>query len=155
MFINTAKGCYTIQYFYKDAKQTAAQRHASMEKVLGTICLVNEIPAGKKAKQVSTAQATQSSTATKTVSSSSKIFVMNGTTLVKYKGKAFEVKVPEDVTVIGEGAFSGNEDVHRVHLKKGVISIESNAFTDMKLWELTVPATVTYIADDAIICQQF
>ena len=41
-------------------------------------------------------------------------FVIEGNTLVAYRGDDEPVVIPEDVRVIGEGAFRGNERIRTV-----------------------------------------
>lgn len=51
---------------------------------------------------------------------------------------------------IGEGAFAGMVNITGVHLVKGLIAIEKDAFSGCTgLTEMTVPNTVTYIGEGA------
>lgn len=55
-------------------------------------------------------------------------FIMNGSTLVFYKGNDEEVTIPLNVTKIGDGAFAGKEKLKTVNITKYVDTIGDNAF---------------------------
>lgn len=55
-------------------------------------------------------------------------FVMEGSTLVKYRGTDTAVSVPDTVEVIGESAFEDNTAVEQVALPNSVEKIEAYAF---------------------------
>ena len=55
-------------------------------------------------------------------------FIMNGSTLVFYKGNDEEVTIPLNVTKIGDGAFAGKEKLKTVNISKYVDTIGDNAF---------------------------
>lgn len=55
-------------------------------------------------------------------------FVMDGSTLVKYRGREKNVSVPDTVEVIGKNAFEDNVNVELVVLPNSVERIESYAF---------------------------
>ena len=57
-------------------------------------------------------------------------FIMNGTTLVYYKGNDETVTIPENVTVIGSGAFAGSKTLRTVNISRYVDTIRDNAFKD-------------------------
>jgi len=61
-------------------------------------------------------------------SSADSDFEMNGTTLVKYNGKAANVTIPSNVTAIGEKAFSECDSIKSVTIPSSVISIGNEAF---------------------------
>lgn len=66
--------------------------------------------------------------------------------LIKYKGKDTEVRVPQLVTAIGDGAFAGYETVERVVLSEGVKSVGNSAFRGcLNLREVTIPQGVRFI----------
>lgn len=55
-------------------------------------------------------------------------FVMEGSTLVRYRGTEKNVSVPDTVEVIGESAFEDNTDVELVVIPNSVVRIEPYAF---------------------------
>ncbi len=65
-------------------------------------------------------------------------FKMEGTTLVKYRGTANTVSVPDTVETIGESAFEGNTNVELIVLPASVTKIESYAFWGCEKLETVV-----------------
>ena len=57
-------------------------------------------------------------------------FIMNGSTLVYYKGNDEEVTIPLNVTAIGNGAFAHNRNVRTVNITKYVDTLGDGAFKD-------------------------
>lgn len=55
-------------------------------------------------------------------------FVIEGGTLVKYRGKEKNVTIPDTVNVIGEGAFEGNTNIELVVIPNSVKRIDPYAF---------------------------
>ena len=55
-------------------------------------------------------------------------FIMQGSTLVYYKGNDEEVTIPLNVTAIGPGAFEGNPNLKTVNISKNVSSLGDKAF---------------------------
>lgn len=55
-------------------------------------------------------------------------FQMEGSTLVKYRGKETSVTIPDTVEVIGESAFEDNKNVELVVVPNSVTRIEAYAF---------------------------
>ena len=55
-------------------------------------------------------------------------FVMNGSTLVYYKGNDEEVTIPLNVTAIGDGAFANNRNIRTVNISKYVEKLGDRAF---------------------------
>ena len=55
-------------------------------------------------------------------------FEISGGCLKKYNGHDFNLKVPEGVRVIGEGAFRDCRDIEEVTLPEGLERIENEAF---------------------------
>ncbi|MEE1283814.1 MAG: leucine-rich repeat protein, partial [Acutalibacteraceae bacterium] len=149
--VETSKYMYTIQYFYTDAKKSATQRHNEMEKVLRTIVLSNEVPTDAVCKSISSVKsnALGDTSLSQCNDNIPKSFVVRGTTLVKYTGKAFAPEIPAEVTVIGEGAFADNNSVHEIAIRQGVTKIESGAFHNCKLYTVLIAPSVTDIAEDA------
>jgi len=76
-------------------------------------------------------------------------FEMNGTTLVKYNGKATNVTIPSNVKVIGEYAFS-ESGVSNLTIPSGVTTIEGGAFFMSDLSSISIPASVTSIDIDRV-----
>jgi len=67
-------------------------------------------------------------------------FQMNGTTLIKYKGKADNVTIPNGVTIIGDRAFVDSE-ITSVTIPASVINIGKSVFDNcFKLKSITVVA---------------
>ena len=60
--------------------------------------------------------------------SSASDFRMEGSTLVKYRGKEKNVSIPNTVEVIGEGAFEDNKNIELVVIPNSVTKIEPYAF---------------------------
>lgn len=81
-------------------------------------------------------------------------FLINGTTLVRFKGntgKISEVKVPEDVDQIAANAFFACR-VKKIILPEGLYSIGSDAFNFCKdLKKLNLPSTIKFIGKRAFM----
>src|SRR5574344_432219 len=76
----------------------------------------------------------------------SKDFIINGTTLVKYIGHDYSVKVPNGITIIGDVCFDNNNDIVSVTLPDGLKRIEIKAFYEcFKLKQINIPDTLNYI----------
>ena len=70
--------------------------------------------------------------------------------LVRYCGDAADVKIPGNVTVIGEAAFEGRADITDVAIPGGVTAIGDGAFRDCaKLTGIEIPSGVTVIGENA------
>jgi hypothetical protein len=75
-----------------------------------------------------------------------KDFIINGTTLVKYIGHDYSVKVPNGITIIGEGCFDNNNYIVLVTLPDGLKSIKNRAFYEcFHLKQINIPDTLNYI----------
>ena len=59
------------------------------------------------------------------------------------------IQLPAKLRVIGAESFAGFSDMEHVVLPEGVTEIHSRAFADTGLTEITLPSSLTYIADDA------
>ena len=80
-------------------------------------------------------------------------FQLDGTTLVKYTGTAYAVSVPDEVEIIGEEAFCGNQYVKQVNLPKNLKAIEYGAFSYCSaLKKIQIPDSVTSIGSGAFAC---
>ncbi len=80
-------------------------------------------------------------------------FQLDGTTLVKYTGTAYAVSVPDEVEIIGEEAFSGNNNIKVVRLPDKLESIEYGAFSYCNaLNKIDIPDSVESIGSGAFAC---
>lgn len=80
------------------------------------------------------------------------IFQMQGSTLIKYNGKEEEVEIPNDVEVIGKGAFEKNDKVKKVTFESGskINAISRLAFKECrKLESIELPDSIISIGDEA------
>ena len=78
------------------------------------------------------------------------LFNKNKTTLIEYRAKKTNYTIPNSVTTIGEGAFSGCKFLTSINIPNGVTTIGKHAF----LWcpsltSITIPNSVTTIEDRA------
>jgi hypothetical protein len=77
------------------------------------------------------------------------IYDNEGKTIKGYKGYLGDkIKIPEDITHIGEKAFSYNS-LTELHLSDSVTHIGESAFTSNKLKELHLSDSVTHIGNEA------
>lgn len=79
---------------------------------------------------------------------SSKTYVIEDTTFVKYNGKAWQPEIPPEITVIGEGTFAENKIVRDIIIRKGVTKIEDFMVYGCESVSITIAPTVTYIGDN-------
>lgn len=57
--------------------------------------------------------------------------------------------VPSEIVTVGAETFHGLRDADRVVVSEGVKTVESRAFADSAIKEAALPASLTFIADDA------
>lgn len=77
--------------------------------------------------------------------------VIAGDTLEKVSGKSEDTIIPDEIKVIGEGAFEGNTDVKTVEIKNGTLTkIGDKAFENCTgLKKIILPYSVKSIGKDA------
>ncbi len=81
---------------------------------------------------------------------SSELFEMSGSTLVRYTGDNANVTIPSKVSVIGKGAFAGNDTIEKVTISNSVQIIEYEAFNECSaLLEVDIPDSVKQIGSSA------
>ena len=68
---------------------------------------------------------------------------------ISYADDGKVLTLPENLTVIAKEAFCGDTSIQKVVLQEGITSIQSRAFADCSLLEIQLPASLTYIAEDA------
>ena len=79
-----------------------------------------------------------------------KNFVIEDGVLTEYTGKKTQVIIPDTVTGIGDGVFSGNEQIESVTIPEGVRSIGDSVFEGCTaLADITIPESVESIGDSA------
>lgn len=72
-----------------------------------------------------------------------------GNTLVKYRGNAQHVVIPDGVEIIGDSAFYNRSDIVSVQIPDSVHTIEWGAFADCtSLTDITIPNSVTSIGSE-------
>lgn len=76
-------------------------------------------------------------------------------TITGYLGDDAYLKLPEEiggipVTAIGPRAFFARKDIRRIHLPKGISSLEKEAFFAARLAELKLPETLQHIGEGAL-----
>lgn len=77
-------------------------------------------------------------------------FIIRGGVLEKYNGESIDVKIPNNVVVIGKEAFSGLSGIRSVEIPDGVTEIGNQAFERCtNLTSMTIPNSVTVIGDCA------
>ena len=78
------------------------------------------------------------------------LFEIRGNTLVKYHGSESTVKIPEGITMIGEGCLSDNADIKNVILPESLTHIGKCAFKGCSgLNEINLPEQLTEIGGAA------
>lgn len=77
-------------------------------------------------------------------------FLISGSMLIRYRGSEERVVVPEGITVVGEGAFAGNEAIDRVILPDSLKEIQEGAFADcLLLQSINLPEGLGYLGRSA------
>ena len=78
------------------------------------------------------------------------LFNKNKTTLIAYRAKETNYTIPNSVTTIGEGAFSGCKSLISINIPNSVTTIGENAFGWCEsLTNINIPNSVTTIGDSA------
>ncbi len=82
-----------------------------------------------------------------------KFVVVGDGVLIKCSGSG-EIVIPQSVKSIAGGIFTDRnfQVLFSVVIPEGVTRIESGCFDSTNLTSLTIPKSVTYIADDGIVC---
>ena len=70
--------------------------------------------------------------------------------VIRYKGNATEVIVPDGVKEIGDSAFEFKK-IDKVHLPEGLLKIGKNAFKNNLLTTINFPSTLTSIGEGAFL----
>ena len=82
--------------------------------------------------------------------SDEKDFVIDGTTVTGYTGAGGYIKIPDQITAIGDGAFAGNNTILVVSFPGALQSIGSSAFNGCtNLEAVAIPDSVTSVGDSA------
>ncbi len=94
--------------------------------------------------------------ALKGYATSSDVFEVQDSTLVRYRGESEVVTIPAYITIIGQGAFEGNTNVKKIIISSSVKTIEYNAFSECSaLLEIDIPDSVEKIGSAAFAnCKQ-
>lgn len=81
-----------------------------------------------------------------------KIYTINGNTLHSYNGKAFTPEIPDDIQIIGTGAFNENSELGCTEIPKSVTTIKTGAFRNCpNLFRIIIPNIPIRIEKDAFI----
>ena len=81
------------------------------------------------------------------------LFNKDKTTLIAYRNKETSYTIPNNVTNIGSGAFSGCESLKSINIPDSVTNIGNNAFWGCKsLTSIKIPNSVTNIGRSAFWC---
>ncbi|MDE7228241.1 MAG: leucine-rich repeat domain-containing protein [Treponemataceae bacterium] len=79
------------------------------------------------------------------------VFAVDEGTLVGYRGDRADVTIPDGVTAIAGGAFTGHTELEHISIPAGVTSIGENAFAGCTgLAHVDIPASVTDIGAGAL-----
>ena len=83
------------------------------------------------------------------------LFNKNKTTLIAYIAKETNYTIPNSVTTIGEGAFSGCKSLISINIPNSVTTIGEGAFSHCdSLTSINIPNSVTMIGDSAFwLCE--
>ena len=78
------------------------------------------------------------------------LFNKDKTTLIAYRNKETSYTIPNNVTNIGSGAFSGCESLKSINIPDSVTNIGNNAFSWCEsLTKINIPDGMTHIGDEA------
>ena len=77
------------------------------------------------------------------------LFNKNKTTLIAYRAKETNYKIPNSVTTIGDLAFALCEFLININIPNNVTTIGDSAFGDCKFLVINIPNSVTTIGKDA------
>ena len=78
------------------------------------------------------------------------LFNKSKTALIAYKAKETNYTIPNSVTTIGEGAFSGCDSLTSINIPNSVTTIGEDAFSDcISLTSISIPNSVKMIGKDA------
>ena len=78
------------------------------------------------------------------------LFNKSKTALIAYKAKETNYTIPNSVTTIGEGAFSGCDSLTSINISNSVTTIGEGAFSGCNsLTSINIPNSVTTIGEDA------
>ena len=78
------------------------------------------------------------------------LYNADGSELVSYpRGKTDDYSIPQTVTAVSAGAFSGCRSLNSVTIPQGVATIGCEAFLDTGLQTVQLPASITDIEEDA------
>ena len=78
------------------------------------------------------------------------LFNKSKTALIAYKAKETNYTIPNSVTTIGEGAFSGCDSLTSINIPNSVTTIGEDAFSGCNsLTSINIPNSVTTIGEDA------
>ena len=77
-------------------------------------------------------------------------YIMDGGTLVSYKGSEANLTLPNTITTIGKDAFSGNDKLVSVNIPDSVTTIDYAAFENCRyLQKVSIPESVRTIGSSA------
>lgn len=72
-------------------------------------------------------------------------FVIEDGILKDYRGSAASIKIPENVTTIGEYAFNGHASLKKIEVGRNVVKLQEGAFYGSEAEEILLPDTIMEI----------
>ncbi len=135
---------------YKSAIKDLEDKVAALTLKIDTITASKNESSNSGFKEQTTINPTPSEDDATSDSSQRVSFLLDGSTLVGYKGSETEISVPKtsngtSINTIGEGAFKGSK-VQKITLPDGITQIDWFAFSDCKkLSEIYIPSSVKSI----------